>query len=1195
MQALISLIEQLPGAAMVRERLAAGETIRAAGLGGSARALLAAGLFRGLHRTMLIVCPSTRAAEEWYSDLHLSVRGETDDLAPPLRLFPSLPTLLYGDVGLDAERVGQRLDTMEALLRGEPTIVVAPLSALLHRTIPPTAMQGSELHLEVGQTLAPERLIADLTERGYTRHEPVLMAGQCALRGGIVDVYPITAPQPLRVEFWGDEIESIRYFDVNSQRSTRPQERFTVTVSRESIRTRALDAHVVAEIADACERQATKLAEAGRTLEAKRLRARVTDDLRRLEGEEPFDGSDHYLPYLYDEVATLIDYLPSRTLVLVDEPDQLAARAEALREEVGEVYRAKLSAGALLALPGSLYLAHDPARPLWQRFPTVYFTADDAPTEAAPLRVDAHFDAEPATDFEGDLDAAVAALADWRDEGYRVLVTTHQVGRLRQVLGTRGVGEVAEIDADTAPRAGRVQVIDQRLAAGFRSPALGLAVLTDHELFGWRRSRTAASHTRAHRGSTALASLTELTPGDYVVHLHHGIGVYAGLVTRTVGEVERDYLQVDYDGSDRLFVPVTELDRLQKYIAGEGVVPRLNGLGDNRWKRTRKKAREKAERIARELLQLYAKRSQAPGIAFSADSKRQQAMEAAFIYEETPDQVKAIEAIKRDMEHAEPMDRLLCGDVGFGKTEVAVRAAFKAVEDRYQVAVLVPTTVLAQQHYATFAERMSAFGVKVEVLSRFRSRREQVEVLDGVRDGSVQVVIGTHRLLSEDIEFRNLGLLVIDEEQRFGVKHKEKTKELKLGVDVLTMTATPIPRTLNASLIGVRELSLLSDPPVGRLPVTTTVAERDDQTLREAILREMERDGQVYFLHNRVRSIERAAQQIERLVPTARIGIAHGQMPEDELEEVMVEMYAGRFDVLVCTSIIESGLDIPNVNTIIVDHCDQFGLAQLYQLIGRVGRRERQAYAYLLHARHKQLTPEAERRIEAICELRDLGSGFEIALRDLEIRGAGNLLGMQQSGFMEDVGYEMFTQMIAEALRILHGEEAEPEFAFSAEVELPVKANLPRFYVSDERQRIDLYRRLSQIRDPAQIAELEQEVRDRFGRLPDAARNLFRGVRIRFVADEAGLHSLTANGRTLVARFHPDLTMDAREMRIFSRALGRGLANGRVPKLKLSKDALTADLREPAVWHPLDAAEAVLNVILGARREVGAGAERMSA
>ena len=560
-------------------------------------------------------------------------------------------------------------------------------------------------------------------------------------------------------------------------------------------------------------------------------------------------------------------------------------------------------------------------------------------------------------------------------------------------------------------------------------------------------------------------------------------------------------------------------------------------------------------------------------------------MEAAFIYEETPDQLKAIDAVKKDMEHPDPMDRLLCGDVGFGKTEVAVRASFKAVQSGYQVGVLVPTTVLAQQHFSTFSERLSPFGCEVDVLSRFRSRKEQNEVLERVASGEVQVLIGTHRLLSEDIKFTRLGMLIIDEEQRFGVRHKEAIKKIRLNVDVLTLSATPIPRTLNMALIGVRELSLLQDPPRGRQPVQTQVVVRDDDRIREAILREMDRDGQVYFLHNRVRTIEREAQRIERLVPHARVGVAHGQMHEDDLEEVMVAMYGGDYDVLVCTSIIESGLDIPNANTIMVDECDQFGLAQLYQLIGRVGRRERQAYAYLLHRRHKELTKQAEKRLEAISELSELGSGFEIALRDLEIRGAGNILGVQQSGQVEEVGFEYYTQMLAEALRTLTGEVDDEPLNLISEVDLPVQANLPPFYVKNEQQRIDIYRRLSACRNTGDVLDLEGEVRDRFGRPPLPAGNLFRLVRLRMLADEAGIRNVwVVAGRHLSIEFDDAHALDNKELRVFANGLARAAKKGGSPKVQLSKTGLSGDMKVPKAWEPVDAAEALITMAVAARK-----------
>ena len=1179
MLSLQTLLERAGAFRAVREAAVPGSRQAVTGLVGSARSALVATLFRRTRRTILVVTAGARQADDYDDDLHALVETPEDALGPPVKLFPALPTLLYDDVGVDRQLVGQRLEALEALLHGEPSILIAPLGAVLHRTVPVSAMVGGDLSLEVGQELSPEPLLEHLESLGYQRHDPVLTPGQCALRGGIVDVYPMTSPQPVRVEFWGDEIESIRFFDVATQRSTLPQQRFTVTVSRETIRSKAIDANVLAEISRTCELQASRLEKAGRRLEAKRLRGKVADDIRKLESHEPFDGGDHYLPFLYDEVATIIDYLPPDAMVVVDEPEALASRAEALAKEIDETYRAKISAGAVLSLPAPLFSYHDRKNPLWKRFAAI--DLQDAVDGA-----DAVFETQPLHTFDGDLTAVAAAIKSWRAAGQRVYCATHQTGRLQQIFVSRGIPDAQQPEFDNLPAPGELRLVEQRLTRGFTAPSVEVVVLTDNEVFGWRRTKGHRGRSSVRRGSAALDSLTELTPGELIVHVHHGIGLYAGLVTRVVAGIQRDYLQVDYANKDRLFVPVTELDSLQRYIGPEGFEPTLNGLGDSRWRRSKSKAKEKAEAVARDLLELYARRSIERGRAFSADGVTQHEVEAAFIYEETRDQLQAIREVKADMENKQPMDRLLCGDVGFGKTEVAVRAAFKAVADGCQVAVLVPTTVLAQQHYGTFSERLSAFGVEVDVISRFRSKSEQAEVLEKLHQGKVQVVVGTHRLLSRDIKFDNLGLLIIDEEQRFGVRHKERIKELRLGVDVLTMTATPIPRTLNQALVGVRDLSMLQEAPAGRLPVLVRVEEREDELMRDAILRELNRDGQVYFLHNRVRSIERAATRLRRLVPTARIGIGHGQMHEDELEEVMVEMYAGRYDVLVATTIIENGLDIPNVNTIIVDDCDHFGLAQLYQLIGRVGRRDRQAYAILQHRQHGTMTADAHRRLEAILELSDLGSGLDISLRDLEIRGAGNLLGTRQSGFMEEIGYELYTQLLSDALRILRGESADELRGIAAEIDLPVQANLPSHYLRDERQRIELYRRLAAAREQSLVNELEAEVRDRFGRLPEAAENLFRVVRIRLEAQAAGVQSVkVVGGRKLVAEFSDD-RLDRREMRTLARAIGRAAQRHRTPKLELTPEALSGDLREPTSWSYLAGAEAVLSVMVEARRDI---------
>lgn len=1148
----------------------------ALGLPPAARAGVIAALYRRWRRPALLITLSREEAETAYSDL-LAFFAPPEGREVPVHLFPSLPTLLYEGVERDREVVGQRLAVLEGLLRGEPLLVVTPLSALLHHTLPRDQLAGTDLVLRVGQELAPETLAQRLTELGYQAHDPVLLPGHYSRRGGIVDVFPVTAPHPLRIEFFGDEIESLRTFDVNSQRSLQPQESFTVTVSREALHGRLASPEHLMAIKRALARQERALREAGRDLQAARLRSQVEEDLERLERGEWFDGLEHYLPYLHPEPGTLLDYLPPEGWVFVFDPDRLPERAVQLRTEINEVYRTRVERGALLALPGPPYLPFDPSSPPWQGRPTVLFAAGEPPPEATSA---VEFPATKAPAWAGKFDQLVEELLRLRRERWRVVVATYQANRLQQLLTSHRWGDVLLAEEGLVPQPGQVAVVGQPLSGGFYLADIRLAVFTDGEIFGGRKRRRLPTRRLAKRESTALASLTELEVGDLVVHVNHGIGRYMGLVTKNVDGVERDYLAIHYAGTDKLFVPVTQLDRVQKYLGPDDEEPPLDRLSGNRWERTKRRARRSALEVAQELLALYARRQQAEGYAFSPDTDWQQEMEAAFIYEETPDQLRVVQEVKADMERPRPMDRLLCGDVGYGKTEVAIRVAFKAVQDSKQVAVLVPTTVLAQQHYNTFTERLAAYPVVIEMLSRFRTPKEQQDILNRLYAGRVDIVIGTHRLLQDDVRFKDLGLVIIDEEHRFGVRHKERLKQLRLEVDVLTLTATPIPRTLHSALIGIRDLSLLADPPEGRMPVETYILERNEDVVREAILRELERDGQVYVVHNRVRTIHRAAEWVRRLVPQARLAIAHGQLPEYELEQVMFDFYAGRYDVLVCTTIIESGLDIPNVNTLIVDECERLGLAQLYQLRGRVGRSNRQAYAFFLYRPRQTLTAAVEQRLEALQELTELGSGLRLALRDLEIRGAGNLLGPEQHGFLYEVGYEMYTQMLAEAVLRLRGEEIKPRL--EVEIDLPVEAYLPEDYIPSAKQRLDLYRRLATATVHEEIDDLAEEMQDRFGRPPEPAQNLLRLLHLKVDGARAGLRAIafSPGKKSVVAEFLPTRILSPRDMRNFAQALRRTYQHLPGAPLRLQRKRIQVPLRVPTPPAILREAETLVKRLI---------------
>ncbi len=739
------------------------------------------------------------------------------------------------------------------------------------------------------------------------------------------------------------------------------------------------------------------------------------------------------------------------------------------------------------------------------------------------------FSTPPVDSFGGKFELLVEGLSDWQHQGKHVIICTNDVPRTLEVLQSRGLSDLHAADDELNLEPGLINAANIDISGGFTIPSANLIVLTGREIYGWRKLKR--PDEPVYKRGFALTSLRELHEGDYVVHINHGIALYQGLSKQQVGGMERDYLVLEYAAGDKLYVPVTQLDRVQKYIGAEGGQPQVTSLKSGRWEQAKRRARKSTQLMAAELIKLYAARERAEGFAFAPDGPWVTELENSFRYEETPDQWQAVEDVKADMEQPIPADRLICGDVGYGKTEVAIRAAFKAVLDGKQVAVLVPTTVLAQQHYNTFRERLSRYPVEVAMLSRFRSREQQQRIIRGLKDGTVDVVIGTHRLLSSDLQFKDLGLVVIDEEQRFGVRQKERLKKLRETVDVITLTATPIPRTLNMALSGIREVSLINDPPQGRMPIRTYVRERDDELVRQAIRRELERGGQVYFVHNRVQSISHVAAAVQRLVPEARVAVAHGQMPEADLEQVMLAFYAEEFDVLVCTTIIENGLDVPNVNTIIIDDAHKLGLAQLYQLRGRVGRSNRQAYAYLLYRYPERLNEEAEQRLKAIEEFSELGSGFKLAMRDLEIRGAGDILGAEQSGHMSAVGLDLYCQMLADSVRALKGEPyASPDG--QPAVDLPVEAVIPASYVPGERVRIELYRRLAACETEQEIDVLCQELEDRYGPMPKPVQNLVRLARLKLACMAVGVADVSAGNGRIVMRIDDEHKLSAREQRI---------------------------------------------------------------
>ncbi len=1187
---LTQLLVELPAWRRFLDEARAGQHDRAPlALYGAARAFVAASLALSLERPMLYLVARSEHARQVCDELQVWLpSGEASNPAAaaagqvgsaertPLHYFADPDSLPYERVPWSRETRQARLGALTALAQlgagSGPLLVVASARSLMQKTLPPRELRLALKTLRVGQMVDLQQQILRWLGLGYRSDAVVEEVGQLSRRGGIVDIWPPNLPWPVRIELFGDEIDSLRHFDPATQR-TLPD-------------TRGLREVLVGPASEAMPRYGAASQELLEALDRSSLhppaRFELDEQRRQLLDGTGFRGQEWYIPYLYSQPASLLDYLPPDALVLVDDGADLMVLAMELEAQAGQTQRDLITGGDLPTNPLAPHFVWQELKaPLLARGPLLLGYGDlegrNAPAGSPLAR---HF--VPGPRFGGQVKQIVAEVEKQLQQGQRVAMITRQAPRLSEIFqeeADRPLTVEESILAVPAPHAvhlvkgvlnegwvlrgladrtdGPERAVDEDRQSSFHS----FLLYSDAELFGW--TKPSQRRVQRPRAMAPEAFFADVSPGDYVVHMEHGIGQFAGLVSLDQeGGGPREYLQIDYAMGDRLFVPVHQADRLSRYVgAGEQATPILHRLGAADWERVKKQTKKAVDDIAGDLLQLYAAREAAEGHAFSADGAWQLEMEAAFPYEETPDQLVAIEAVKHDMESSQPMDRLICGDVGYGKTEVALRSAFKAVMDGKQVAVLTPTTVLAQQHFQTFSRRLAAFPVTVEMLSRFRTAAQQTQVVDRLAKGGVDIVIGTHRLLSKDVVFKDLGLLVVDEEQRFGVTHKERIKQMRQTVDVLTLTATPIPRTLHMSMTGVRDLSTIETPPEERLPIQTTIGEYDETLIRQAILREIDRGGQVFFVHNRVRGISQVAHRLERLIPEATYGIAHGQMPERELERVMLAFAEGQFNVLVCTTIIESGLDIPNANTIIINRADKFGLAQLYQLRGRVGRAAVRAYAYLLYERHQTLTPIARERLTALQEASELGAGFRIAMRDLEIRGAGELLGRQQHGHIAAVGFDLYCRLLAKSVEEMkRGEgrrkagergrwgDAEMEndgeadervstvrrstsaaarsdavsfedpLAPAVTLDLPLRALLPEEYVAERALRLRLYRRIAGVTDTAALEALAEELVDRFGPLPEEVQNLFYQVRIKLLALAAGVTAIGHDSGQLVLK-----------------------------------------------------------------------------
>ena len=1041
-----------------------------------ARAFTVAGIAEASRRHPTVVAVPTNAEAERLAHDVSAFLGPDE-----VEVCPAWETLPFERVSPSIETMGRRLRTMWRLRCGTlghperiPKVLIAPVRSLLQR-LGPHVEDADPVVVTKGDRIDPEELVARLVGMGYRREYQVEHRGEIAVRGSIVDVYGSTADVPVRIDLWGDEVDRLTEFSVGDQRSTGEiacAELFGCRELRptEEVRERA--------------RRLVETAPWGRT------------QWERLSEGLVFDGMESWLPWLTDDEHLLVDLLPAGALVLLVEPRRMRDRAAELLDE--EAALASTLASTWGTDGEDFPRLHLPFDRLLSRTEAAAWTVTAAP-EGPGTEVVAATGWDPVV---GDGERLIGQLRSLNADGYRIVVCAEGRGsgaRLVALLTDHGIHAGLQEGGADLDRPG-TRVVVQPLERGFLYPALKLAVLAEGDLTGRRRA-----HRRARpRARNAETYFDDLKTGAYVVHYQHGVGRFGGMVRRSIGGVERDYLLLEYRGGDKLYVPSDQVDLLRPYTGGES--PSLSRLNGSDWQKAKSRVRSAVREIAQELVVLYQTRVNSPGHAFAPDTPWQHEMEESFPYQETPDQLKAVEEVKSDMERPSPMDRLICGDVGFGKTEVAIRAAFKAVQDGMQVAILVPTTLLASQHFQTFSDRFAGYPIRVEMLSRFLTPGQSKAVLEGLTDGSVDVVVGTHKLLSKDVTFKNLGLLVVDEEQRFGVSHKEAIKQLRTDVDVLTLTATPIPRTLEMSLTGIRDLTLLHTPPADRQPILTYVGEYDERAVAEAIRRELLREGQVFYVHNRISDMEKIAAELRALVPEARIATAHGQLDEGALEKIVLDFWEGKYDVLVCTTIIESGIDMPTVNTLVVDRADRLGLGQLHQLRGRVGRAGQRAYAYLLFPPEQVLSEEAYERLRTIGEHTELGSGFKIAMRDLEIRGAGNLLGGDQSGHIAAVGYDLYVQMVSEAVAELKGET--PKEPAEIKLDLPMTANLPADYVAREDLRLEAYRRLATVTTNGEVDDIESEWLDRYGPLPDPARALLRIAHLRAECARLGIREV---------------------------------------------------------------------------------------
>lgn len=1068
------------------------------------------------YKYRLIVTYNEIRAREIYEDYQYFDRN--------VYLYPAKDVLFY-QADVQANLIGkQRLEILKQCMSGEGATIILTIDGLMDKLPPMNAMKKEIFSISPMDVVDVDQLRDKLTYFGYEKTAVVEMPGQFAVRGGIIDIFPLTEDSPYRLELWDDEVDSIRRFDPDSQRSLEMADSLVIYPASEMIIDQKRMDQGMKRIREDLKKNYDALYGSFQTEAAARLKKTTNHILEELEEFYHTTGMDTLVTYFYEDTVSLLDYFKREdTIVFLDEYARIRERAEAFGKEFRESMRHRLEQGYVLPGQAKVLYSFDEMEAMLAGKNTVFLTMLTYQIGGMGIKETFHLETRSMPTYNNSFEQLVKDLEKYKKQKYRMIIlspSTTRAKRLAEDIYQAGLPAVFLPELNRELISGEVIVTPGKLKRGFEYPDFGLLVASEADIFSSRTRKKKKINQHKVFSGQKISSFLELSVGDYVVHEKHGLGIYRGIEQIDMEGVGKDFISIEYKGGSNLYIPATQLDLIQKYASSTAKVPKLNKLGGTEWERTRKQVQSHVKKLAYDLVQLYAARQAHNGYAYSEDTVWQNEFEEMFPYEETEDQLKAIEAVKKDMESTKIMDRLICGDVGYGKTEVAIRAAFKAVMDSKQVVYLVPTTILAQQVYNTFCERMKNFPIRIAMLSRFITPAKQKETIAGLKDGRVDIVIGTHKVLSKTVEYKDLGLLIIDEEQRFGVNHKEQIKDMKKEVDVLSLSATPIPRTLHMSLIGIRDMSVLEEPPVDRRAIQTYVMEYNQEMVREAIHRELARGGQVYYVYNKVSDIDEVTSRVAELVPDATVAFAHGQMSERQLEKIMYEFVNGEIDVLVSTTIIETGLDISNVNTMIIHDSNNFGLSQLYQLRGRVGRSSRSAYAFLMYRQNTMLKEVAEKRLKAIREFTDLGSGFKIAMRDLEIRGAGNLLGAEQSGQMEAVGYDLYCKMLNDAVLKEKGEAEETE-EYETTIDININAYLPSSYVRNETTKLDIYKRIASISNEEEYDDMLDELIDRFGSIPTPVNNLLQVAWLKAEAHQAYITQVEQKEEEVILSMYP--------------------------------------------------------------------------